>query len=57
MAKKIREQYIMEKECKHSWRMKPEDDRSALSGMTIYLPKSVAPKQPERVTISVEIPE
>lgn len=57
MPKKIREQYIMEKECKHSWRMKPEDERSALSGMSIYLPKSVAPTRPERVTITVEIPE
>jgi len=53
----ITEEYVMEKECKHSWRMKPKSGSSQLKGMSIYLPKSVVEKQPKSITLTVEVPK
>lgn len=54
----ITEEYVMEKECKHSWRMKPKGGSSSkLNGMSIYLPKTVAEKKPKSITLTVEVPK
>lgn len=55
----IREDYVLEKHCKHSWRYKPKRNGGKLNGMTIYLPK-IAVKgddAPKEITVTVEVPE
>lgn len=55
----IREEYVPDKDCKHSIVYKPKKSGTALSGMSIYVPRTVlgAEKRPDSIFVTLEIPE
>jgi hypothetical protein len=58
MGKKITEDYVKEKDCKHSVRYRTRSNTCSLKDMAIYVPRTVlGDKPPHSITLTLELPD